>query len=182
MLSDQQQHCFDCVKYGTHGKFIVFNGGAGTGKSFAIDEIREKIPNVLLACPTAKAASIIKANTIHGVFGAPVGVLDPDIPAPRLRYADRVTRYFKGADVLRACSWIIFDEYSMIRCDLFDFCDRALRSARKNDTPFGGCGVLLSGDDGQLPSVVTDSDFKELKAYGYESPFSVREAKVWKEL
>ena len=186
MLSDEQRHAVHCVKYGTKGKFLVLNGGAGTGKSHAVNTLRREVPNVLLACPTGKAASLIGASTTNRAFGIPVGTLDPSLPVQTLRWRDRSTRYFKGAEVLRCCSWIILDEYSMIRCDTFDFINNAMQQARRSttggDLPFGGAGVLLVGDSGQLPPVVTDSDFSRLKKFGYEEPFGVRESWTWLEL
>lgn len=185
-LSDEQQHVVHCVQCRTQGNFIVLNGGAGTGKSHVVNEIRRKIPNVLLACPTGKAASLIGASTINRAFGVPLGVLDPRVPVQRLRWRDRSTRYFKGAEVLRCCSWIILDEYSMIRCDTFDFINNAMQQARKDttggDLPFGGAGVLLVGDSGQIPPVVTNSDYPKLRKLGYEEPFGVSESLIWQEL
>lgn len=185
MLDPDQQAVIDAIRSRKHGKILCMIGSAGTGKSYVIREIKQQVPNVVLACPTGQAASIIGGQTIHSLFGIPFGVvINPDFishPISRQRWSCKSARYFGGkrAEVLNVASWIVLDEVGMIRCDYMDFIDKALRIARKEPCePFGGAGILLVGDEGQLGSVVTEEDAAKLIKYGYEPPFGPFESMV----
>jgi hypothetical protein len=194
-LHEDQLAVIEAMKSRKFGNLLAMIGGAGTGKSFVINEIKEQIGNVLLACPTGQAASIIGGSTIHSLFGIPTGdVINPnfhDVSVHKQRWKDKTTRFFGGkrAEILQVANWIVLDEYGMIRCDHLDFIDYALRWARKEPhEPFGGVGILLSGDDGQLGAVVTGqgpnrsvmlkSDMAKLMKYGYNAPFGANQSRV----
>jgi hypothetical protein len=198
ILHEDQLAPIEAMKSLRFGKLLELRGGAGSGKSSVIKEIRKQIPNVLLACPTGQAASIIGGLTIHNLFGIPTGrIINPDFenhPIHRQRYHDKSTRFFgkKRAEPLLYASWIILDEYFMIRCDHMDFIDYALRKVRSNmGEPFGGIGVLLVGDDGQLGSVVPGmdhegnikpgSDMDQLLKLGYNAPFGANQSRILNE-
>ena len=95
------------------GKNVFLTGEAGTGKSEVIKMFiadREKAgKNILITAPTGTAADNLGGETIHRVFGAPVGVIANSKPVK------------KREEVLQATDIIVIDEISMCRFDLFEY-------------------------------------------------------------
>lgn len=73
-------------------------------------------------------------------------------------------------ELIQEMELLIIDEVSMVRADLLDTIDAALRHIRKNPQPFGGVQVLYIGDLFQLPPVVKDGEWATLRQY-YKTPF-----------
>ena len=65
----------------------------------------------------------------------------------------------------------MIDEVSMVRADLMDCVDEALRFCLKNQKPFGGLQMVFIGDLYQLPPVVSGKDESELFKTYYKSPY-----------
>ena len=60
----------------------------------------------------------------------------------------------------------------MVRADVMDAIDRALRIQRDNlTTPFGGVQVVLCGDLFQLPPIVRDGEMKTFFDTQYGGPY-----------
>ena len=59
----------------------------------------------------------------------------------------------------------------MVRADLFDMIDTALRRIRQNDAPFGGVQLVLVGDLLQLPPVVPNEDMQLFTGHPWTSPY-----------
>lgn len=131
---------------------FFLTGRAGTGKSTLLNYFRTHTSkkHIVLA-PTGIAAIQVGASTIHSFFGFPLRELvadDPEIRAwssshPRLK-------------ILWEADTIIIDEVSMVRADIMDGIDQALRLNLKNNIPFGGKQMIFIGDVFQLPPVTTD--------------------------
>jgi len=126
---------------------IFLTGRAGTGKSTLLTYFREhtKKKHVILA-PTGVAALNVKGQTIHSFFGFHLAITP-----------SRVRRAFpKALPLFEAVETIVIDEISMVRADLLDCVDRALRLNRgRPKEPFGGVQMIFIGDLYQLPPVVT---------------------------
>ena len=72
---------------------------------------------------------------------------------------------------MRNLKTLIIDEISMVRADLMDCVDKALRKYGPKPTkPFGGVQVILIGDLFQISPIVTNSE-KEFLYSHYETPF-----------
>ena len=131
---------------------VLVTGSAGTGKSVVLRELVERYrkadKNVAVAAPTGVAALNVDGVTIHALFRIPVG----RILGPTGGYGSEGASYFQNLDVL------VIDEISMVRVDVMDAIDRALKFHRKNDAPFGGLKMVFFGDPFQLPPVVTKED------------------------
>jgi len=144
------------------GKPIVFvTGGAGTGKSTFIRELRARFPekqSIVLA-PTGVAALNAGGQTIHSFCKFP---LRPVMPEDIHLLDDR--------EVVEKLDLLVVDEVSMVRADILDGLEHFLRVNRKSQMPFGGVQIVLVGDLFQLPPVVTSSD-EELLNSRYESPY-----------
>lgn len=60
----------------------------------------------------------------------------------------------KGKSVSwRQCQHLIVDEISMVDGDFFQKLEAIARHVKKNDKPFGGIQLILTGDFLQLPPV-----------------------------
>lgn len=143
-------------------RHIFLTGRAGTGKSTLLKYFREKSKKkyVVLA-PTGVAALNVKGQTIHSFFG-----FHPAITKNRVHkaHADKIG-FFKNIDT------IVIDEISMVRADLLDCVDRALRLNRERmNEPFGGVQMIFIGDLFQLPPVLTRQE-QDRFALEYTSPY-----------
>ncbi len=129
---------------------VFVTGSAGTGKSFLLRETHlrlEQLGPVGLAAPTGIAALNIGGMTLHSMFGLSTdGVL----------LGDRFRR--KGSEYFQSLVALLIDEVSMVRVDVMDNVDRALRYHRNLNVPFGGLKLVLFGDPFQLPPVLRWED------------------------
>lgn len=130
-------------------RLIFVHGGAGTGKSTLIKWLRKKgLIDVLLA-PTGLAALNIHGATIHKFFGFPPVALFP-------RNGKKNPLPEETMNILKNKPTICIDETSMVRSDLIDAIDQALRGFPDIEGElFGGYQIVFVGDLFQLPPVVT---------------------------
>lgn len=137
---------------------VFLTGKAGTGKSTFLRYICQKIrKNYVILAPTGVAAVNVGGVTIHSFFQMPLRPVPPDDPeysVRAFRSSNKLSRQKKK--IIKSLDLIIIDEVSMVRPDMIDFIDRALRGIRgKRGVPFGGVQLLLVGDIFQLEPVVT---------------------------
>ncbi len=159
-LTQEFKSAFEAMNE-THNH-IFLTGVAGTGKSTLLKYFRQKTKKkfVVLA-PTGVAALNVKGQTIHSFFG-----FHPQITKERVRRAPA-----SKIDIFQNIETIVIDEISMVRADLLDCIDRALRLNRgKPNEPFGGVQMILIGDLFQLPPVVT-RDEQHIFETIYTSPY-----------
>ncbi|HEX3578517.1 MAG TPA: AAA family ATPase, partial [Thermoanaerobaculia bacterium] len=126
-INAQLQAAFDAVAAGRQVIFVT--GGAGTGKSTFIRELRARFSekrSVVLA-PTGVAALNAGGQTIHSFCRLP---LRPVMPQD--------VREIEEKEVVEALDLLIIDEISMVRADVLDGVDAFLRINRKSELPFGG--------------------------------------------
>jgi ATP-dependent DNA helicase PIF1 len=159
-ITKEFQKAFDAMEYTDNNIFLT--GRAGTGKSTLLKYFRSKTKKkyVVLA-PTGVAALNVKGQTIHSFFG-----FHPKIQKQGVRKAhpDNI-EFFKKIET------IIIDEISMVRADLLDCVDRALRLNRgKLKQPFGGVQMIFIGDLFQLPPVVIREEQHRFETE-YDSPY-----------
>lgn len=156
------------------GISVFLTGRAGTGKTTFLKYIVENTPKrcVVLA-PTGVAAINAGGVTIHSFFQLPLCPYLPDVKELVTEYqmpeSHRQLRKEK-LKIIKTLDLLIIDEISMVRADLLDAVDAAMRKYRRNDSPFGGVQVLMIGDAHQLPPVVTEQEEPWLKKV-YPSPF-----------
>lgn len=143
-------------------KHIFLTGRAGTGKSTLLSHFRKNTKKkAAILAPTGVAALNVKGQTIHSFFG-----FHPDIHSSLVKKArpDQLP-LFKNLET------IVIDEISMVRADLLDCIDRALRINRdRPEEPFGGVQMIFIGDLYQLPPVVTKEDQYRFETE-YNSPY-----------
>lgn len=133
---------------------IFLTGKAGTGKSTLLSYFREHSKkNIAVVAPTGIAAMNIAGSTIHAFFDFPLTYIDPDA----IHKSRKLTKIYENIDT------IIVDEVSMVRSDMIDGMDKALRINKLPNSPFGGVQMIFVGDLFQLPPVVTEESKQYIK-------------------
>ena len=169
-LSEEFIAGFNAIEKTTNHLYVT--GEAGTGKTTFLQYIRKKTKKqyVVLA-PTGIAAINSHGQTIHSFFRFP----------PKLIQKEDIRRVYNAKNVFKRLELLIIDEASMVRADLLDGIDNALRLNKGNyETPFGGVQIVLIGDLYQLPPVV-DREMTKIYSRLYETPYFFS-AKVFQEV
>lgn len=140
---------------------IFITGKAGTGKSTLLKYFKKNTAkNVAVLAPTGVAAVNIGGQTIHSFFRFP----------PRLIQKDNIRRRRKN-EIIQKLDTVIVDEVSMVRADLMDGIDYALKINRDEmKLPFGGVQMVFFGDLFQLPPVV-EKEARDILDQRYDSPY-----------
>ncbi|WP_298229189.1 AAA family ATPase [Gryllotalpicola sp.] len=170
VLTPEQQAVFDRIEKTRDHVFVT--GRAGTGKSTLLNHLAFHTEKQIVVCaPTGVAALNVGGQTIHSLFRLPIGV----IAGHPLEQPDELKKLLNTIDT------VVIDEVSMVNADLMDAIDRALRQARKRDTPFGGVQLVLFGDPYQLSPVPGLSpEERQYYADTYASMWFF-DAKVWRD-
>ena len=141
---------------------LYITGKAGTGKSSLLRHIQNQSNGRLaVVAPTGVAAVNARGVTVHSFFGFPAKLLSDHT-------------FHRNESVSQLCECldaVIIDEVSMVRADLLDAIESTLRNYRNPAKPFGGVQVIMFGDLGQLPPVVSDEGSKFHFADIYPSLF-----------
>lgn len=159
-MNDEFERCIDAVEKTNQNLFIT--GVAGTGKTTLLKYIRGRTKKIhVVLAPTGIAAINGQGQTIHSFFKFP----------PRLLQRNDIwsTPVLRG--ILKNLELLIVDEASMMRADLMDGIDRALRVNRdEHNVPFGGVQIVLFGDLYQLPPIVR-RDEEDFFSKVYATPY-----------
>ena len=141
---------------------LFITGKAGTGKSTLLRYFKETTcKKAVVLAPTGIAAINVDGQTLHSFFRLPSRFVEKGDIRP-IRTARKL---FEKLDT------VIIDEVSMVRADLMDAVDWALRVNRERyGEPFGGVRVILFGDLFQLPPVVEET-MQAIFARRYRSPY-----------
>ncbi|MBO4507863.1 MAG: AAA family ATPase [Spirochaetaceae bacterium] len=160
ILTDEMQRVLDLVNNPT-AKLIFVHGSAGTGKSTLLKYICDNYTrdDFVLLAPTGIAALNIDGATIHSFF---------QIPPTNIYPSDNANVSNSVEEKLQNINFIIIDEISMVRADLFDKLNYNLQYARNNHEFFGGVKLLLIGDLYQLPPVLKKQDYSDYEKLGYK--------------
>lgn len=146
---------------------LFITGRAGTGKSTLLHYFATHTPqNVVVLAPTGLAAINVHGQTIHSFFRlTPRNLMDPS-------YLRNVARRLPKKE-LHAFDTLVIDEASMLRADLLDAIDFILRTATRDERPFGGKRVVLFGDLFQLPPIEESADngLFDMFTANYSSPY-----------
>ena len=152
-------------------QIIWIYGAAGTGKTFFLTHILKYLPNgSAIVAPTGAAALLINGSTIHKFFHLPI-IKNPSVYMPQNGeyYNEHIKR--EALDSWDSIPFLIIDEISMVRADVFDEIDRRMRIAKENNLPFGGVRLLLLGDPYQLPPVLQEEDKDTFYNLEYKTPY-----------
>jgi len=167
-INDEFKSAFDLMENTKEHLFIT--GKAGTGKSTFLKYFYANTgKKIIVLAPTGVAAINVGGQTIHSFFRLP----------PKIIHEDAIKR-LRDRSLVENLDMVIIDEVSMVRSDLMDGIDYALRLNRgKMKTPFGGVQMVFLGDLFQLSPVV-ESEARKLLEERYSSPYFFS-AKVFNE-
>ncbi|WP_235298014.1 helix-turn-helix domain-containing protein [Portibacter marinus] len=185
-MQNQEAELAEAYALHTNQNFFL-TGKAGTGKTTLLKRILDKSDkNTVVVAPTGVAAINAGGSTIHSMFGFPLKIFVPSFEKVdmnratnrallknHLRYREDKRKVIQELDLL------IIDEISMVRADLLDAIDYALKYTRKNQWPFGGVQVIVIGDLFQLSPIAREQDWAILRNH-YQSPYFFH-SKIWQE-
>lgn len=165
------QLAYDFIRFTNRNIFLT--GKAGTGKTTFLRELKKSSPKrMIVLAPTGVAAINAGGVTIHSFFQLP---LHPYIPSIYLTGTPGSTSEQKEMsgykmsrekiNIIRSLDLLVIDEISMVRADILDAVDAALRRYKNHYIPFGGVQLLMIGDLQQLAPVVKDEDQEVLGEY-----------------
>ena len=159
LIMNKQQLATEIIEKTTANLFI--SGKAGTGKTHFLKQISEnKTKRMVVLSPTGVAAINAGGSTIHSFFRFDQSFY---IPGSHQDYPIKKDHL----KLIKDLELIVIDEVSMVRADLLDRIDNALRYYRKCNLPFGGVQMLLIGDMLQLPPI--DKEAKVILSNHYSS-------------
>lgn len=147
---------------------LFLTGKAGTGKTTFLRRLREDSPKrMVVLAPTGIAAINAGGVTIHSFFQLPFA---PYVPTAGYDRSKAFAMRPEKLRIIRSMDLLVIDEVSMVRPDLLDAVDEALRRYRRNQLPFGGVQLLLIGDLQQLAPVVKEEEWQLLRPH-YDTPY-----------
>ncbi len=161
-ITPEIERALELLESGSH---LFLTGKAGTGKSTLVRHFLATTERrVVVAAPTGIAALNVEGYTIHRLFGfRPTTTLD-DVRSGAYR-PGRFTKAIRGLQTL------VVDEASMVRADVFDMVEAALRRfGPREGEPFGGVQIVLVGDLLQLPPIVGDRETEFFRTH-YETEY-----------
>jgi ATP-dependent DNA helicase PIF1 len=153
-ISDEQKKILNAI---INKKNVFITGPGGCGKSYFINFFKEytsvNTPNTKLALTstTGISALLIGGCTIHSYLGIGLAKESAYVLSNKIKKSKFHLDRWKKLDIL------IIDEVSMLSIELFEKLDEIAKKLRKNESPFGGIQLILSGDFLQLPSVNSTS-------------------------
>ena len=170
-LSESQWTVFDAVLHRREN--VLLMGAPGTGKSFLLNLLRERVRRPLTTASTGAAADKIGACTLHSALGLGIGTLpSKDIVRKLYKFSS-----YPNSTVSRLCgtNTLIIDEVSMLTAHLLALAEEVLHKVRSLDD----LQFVVSGDPMQLGAVGANQDgsfyeaelVQRLRPYVLTEPF-----------
>ncbi len=156
-FTKSQEKAFKAMQ---NGKNIFITGSGGTGKSYVIQKFiqwykmnkERENKKIFITSTTGLSSLLINGMTIHRFSGIGTGEKEIDY------YHEKIKKLKPCKDRWLQTAVLIIDEISMMEADLFDKLEMLAKKIRKRDnSPFGGIQIILSGDFLQLPPVASEN-------------------------
>jgi ATP-dependent DNA helicase PIF1 len=143
-----QEQAFKIMKTGVN---VYLTGSAGSGKTYLLNKyisyLKEHDISVAITASTGIASTHMNGMTIHGWSGIGIKEIMGEKELEQLEEKKYLWKRFEKARVL------IIDEISMLHGYQLEMVEKVCRRFKRNEKPFGGLQVILSGDFFQLPPV-----------------------------
>lgn len=151
-------------------KNVFITGGAGTGKSYILQHLKDSFPELE---NNITSTTGISAINIEGVTIYSWGKFRPEIDYVKFyeykederdneirEMAQKAARYAKKdiKEKIKKTKMLAIDEISMLSDYTFRFLDFYLQSIRGSTKAFGGIQMVLIGDFCQLPPVIKNKN------------------------
>ena len=165
-LNELQQRAVDAA---AAGRNMFLTGPGGTGKSFALDYIHQKLQDrgryVRVAASTGIAALNVGGCTIHSLLGTGIASRESEArqKAKSAKAVERAARRLGLVDVM------VIDEVSMLAGDYLDMMDWWLRRVLASSELFAGIQVVFLGDFLQLPPVEKRDEVPYERKFGFQA-------------
>jgi len=151
-LNEKQKLALDAM---INGENIFITGPGGSGKSHVVnifiqyfrEQLLDDDQQLFVTSSTGLSSLLIHGITIHQYSGLGSASKNLDF------YVDRVKKNKNIRNRWRKTKTLIIDEISMISEEFFEKLDLLGQKIRRNQLPFGGIQLILSGDFLQLPPV-----------------------------
>jgi ATP-dependent DNA helicase PIF1 len=142
------------VNYFLLGENVFVSGGAGCGKSYLINFLKNTYSQLGLEITSSTGISAVNigGSTIHSWAG--IGLANQSLEHILENFSS--FKFSKIKQRIKTTNCLIIDEISMISAEVFDLLNQVLQNIRKNPKPMGGLQILLFGDFLQLPPVSND--------------------------
>uniref|UniRef100_A0A8C5E9X1 ATP-dependent DNA helicase n=1 Tax=Gouania willdenowi TaxID=441366 RepID=A0A8C5E9X1_GOUWI len=133
------------------GKMITLDASGGTGKTFVLCHILNKVcakGKVALATAASGIAATLlpKGTTFHSRTKCPLILTD--------KSACAVSEHDNTATLIRMAHLMVVDEVTIMDRHALEAADRTFRWLRRSDKPFGGITMVFGGDWRHILTVV----------------------------
>ena len=153
-LNDEQQKVVETVMESVEqglGKMISLDASGGTGKTFILCHILNKVRaqgKVALATAASGIVATLlpKGTTFHSRTKCPLILTDESTCS--------MSEHDSTATLIRMTHLMVVDEVSMMDRRALEAADRTFQWLRGSDKPFGGITMVFSGDWRQILTVV----------------------------
>ena len=147
-LGDSQWEVFKAVLHRREN--VLLMGPPGTGKSFLLKVLRDRMPRALVTASTGAAAEKIDSFTLHSALGLGLG----DKPAKEIvKQLKRPSHGVVFPQSCATCDALIIDEVSMLTAKTLDLAADVMLGFRKKLPQ-----LVVSGDPMQLGAVGMEKD------------------------
>lgn len=136
-------------------KNVFLTGEGGTGKSYLINQLKEKM-DIDVTSTTGISAYLIKGSTIHSYSG--IGVINQKQTIKDV--LKKMKKNSRAKKRIIECSILVIDEISMLGKTYFDMLNETFKIIRNCSDPFGGICLILTGDFMQLSPINDDYVFE----------------------
>lgn len=157
----QEQKYSEILTAVNEGRNVFITGGAGVGKSYILNKLKQKYgADLYLTASTGIAAVNIGGMTINSFAGIGIADTKPQFIISSILNDQKREETRKS---IQRARMIAIDEISMLNAYLFEYINTVFQGVRGNNLPFGGIQIIAVGDFFQLPPVKKIYDYENKK-------------------
>uniref|UniRef100_A0A8C4NE54 ATP-dependent DNA helicase n=1 Tax=Eptatretus burgeri TaxID=7764 RepID=A0A8C4NE54_EPTBU len=180
LLNDEQHVVVDkvmtSVEHG-HGWMIAVDASGGTGKTFTLSHILNKVRakgKVALATAASGIAATLlpKGVTFHSRTKCPLILTDES--------TCNISVHDTTAALIRMTNIMVVDEVSMMDGRALEAADRTFQWLQGSEEPFGGITMVFSGDWRQILTIVPHSSRIDIVGRCFKSSYLWRKVQIFR--